>query len=279
MIGNRMSMAAALGGMSLVAALVAASLVVASDARSAERECVGAIGPETVAGDLFVPPGEVCELAGTTVLGNTRVGEQAQLFAEEADLRGNVAVATEGFVELFESTVAGTIKLTDSVGVFSDDSSIGNIDSSGSDFVSLFGGTIAGNVKARGGSTIVFADRVTVGGNLEGTGLDLFDLSGSTVNGNFYVRDNESGSIFCGNTMNGSSEFTNNSGLLTIGTPDEACRGNRLNGNVLVARNTADTEISNNTVAGNLTCRGNAPPPVGGGNQVAGNKEGQCRAL
>jgi len=280
MIRRRTSRVAALARTSLVAALVATGLLAAaSTAQAAEEHCVGAIGPVTIPGNLVVPAGQVCDLAGTRVLGNTFVEPAAELYAEQADLRGNLAVAGGGYADLFESTVAGTLKLTESLGVSMENSSVGNLDSRGSDFIDVFSGTIPGNLKARGGSTAVFAEGVAVGGNLEATGVDYFDLYDSLVNGSFYVRNTQSGSIFCGNTLNGDSVFTNNRTLLTIGSPDQACDGNRVNGNVVVDRNEAAAEISDNDVSGNLTCRGNTPPPVGGGNRVEGNKEGQCLAL
>jgi hypothetical protein len=264
----------------LVAALMAAgTLAAASTAQAAERQCAGVIGPETVHDDLVVPAGLVCDLAGTRVLGNTRVEESAELYAEQAELAGNVDAAPGGYVDLFETTVAGTVRLNDSLGLSAESGSVGNIDSRAADFIDLFGARVVGNVKVTGPGTAVFGEALDVGGNLEATGADYFDLYDSLVNGTFRVRDNDSGSIFCGNTLNGNSEFTNNRTLLTIGSPDQACDGNRLNGNVLVQGNTSETEISDNDVGGNLTCRRNAPPPVGGGNRVEGNKEGQCRAL
>lgn len=37
--------------------------------------------------------------------------------------------------------------------------------------------------------------------------------------------------------------------------------------------------ITGNTIGGNLQCKQNAPEPVGGGNQVGGNAEDQCRGF
>jgi hypothetical protein len=264
----------------LVGALVAAAtLAAAGTAQAADRVCTGVIGPETVHDDLVVPAGQVCDLAGTHVLGNTMVEEAAELYAEQAELAGNVDAAPGAYVDLFETTVAGTLRLDDSLGTSVERGSVGNIDSRAADFIDLFGARVVGNLTATGGETAVFAEALDVGGNLEATGVDYFDLYDSVVNGTFRVRDNNSGSIFCGNTLNGNSEFANNRTLLTIGSPDQACDGNSLNGNVVVQGNTSETEISDNDVGGNLTCRRNAPPPTGGGNRVEGNKEGQCRAL
>jgi hypothetical protein len=265
---------------SLVAALATAMVLgAAGTAQADERRCDGAIGPETVRGDLVVPSGEVCDLAGTRVLGNTTVEPDAELFAEQADLRGNVEAGSNAYVDLFETTLAGNLKLADSLGATTTDSTLANLESTGSEFVDLFGGSVSGNVKIEGAETSVIGDTLEVGGTLETTGAQYFDLYDSVVNGNFYVRDTAEGSIFCGNDLNGNSEFLGNMGLLTIGSPDQACDGNTVNGNVKVENNEADSEISDNDINGNLSCYDNEPPPAGGGNRVEGNKEGQCRAL
>jgi hypothetical protein len=225
------------------AALAAAgALLAASPAQADDRRCDGLIGPETVPGGVVVPDGEVCELAGTRVLGSVRVGTGAALFAEGIDLGGSLDVR-------------------------------GDAD------VSLDRGEIAGSVKANRAGAAVFAQRLTVAGTLEARGADILDLRDSVVEGNFYVRDTREGSLFCGNTLNGNSEFTGNSGQLTLGAGDGFCDGNRIDGNVKVAGNRGFTEIGDNDVGGNLTCSGNDPAPAGGGNRVEGNREGQCAAL
>jgi hypothetical protein len=268
----------------MVAAIVVAGLLASASPALAQDSndtvCTGVIGPVTVRGDLYVPPGEVCDLAGTRVLGNTKVDDGAELYAEQATLRGNVTVDPGAFVDLFESSVGGNVRLNQSLGLSTEDSSIdGNIDSNASDFIDLFGGDIDGNLVARGGETAVFAESVDVGGNLVADRNDYMDLYDSQVNGNFSVRNTQSGSIFCGNTLNGNPEFFGNMGILTIGSPDQACDGNAVNGNIIVNNNQAETEISDNDINGNLQCRGNEPPPVGGGNRVGGNAEGQCRGF
>jgi len=211
--------------------------------------------PVTVPGNLVVPEGQVCDLAGTTVRGNTKVEDAAELYAEQAHLRRNLTVDPGGYADLFESSVGGSIRLNESLGLSSEDSSIdGNIDSRGADFIDLFGGSLNGNLAA--------------------TGTDYVDLYDSVVAGNFSVRNTTSGSIFCGNTLSGNTEFTGNMTRLTIGSPDQACDGNTVNGNIIVLNNQAEAEISDNDVNGNLICRGNTPPPVRGGNRINGKRRG-----
>jgi hypothetical protein len=225
------------------AALAAAgALLAASPAQADDRRCDGLVGPETVPGGVVVPDGQVCELAGTRVLGSVRVGTGAALFAEGIDLHGNLDVR-------------------------------GDAD------VSLDRGEIAGSLKATRAGTAVFAQRLAVAGTLEAHGADILDLRDSLVEGNFYVRDTQEGSLFCGNSLNGNGAFTGNLGQLTLGAGDGFCDGNRLDGSLKVAGNRGFTEIGGNEVGGDLTCSGNDPAPVGGGNRVEGNREGQCAAL
>jgi hypothetical protein len=265
----------------MVCALVTASLLAgAATAQSAERACTGAIGPETVRGDLVVPEGQVCDLAGTRVLGSVEVERDAELYTEGAGVREDIHAASGAFVQLTASTLGGSMNLMQSLGAIVDGGSVsGNVDARGTDFLDLFAPTVNGNVKVTGGQAAVFGEGLMVGGSLEATRADFFDLYDSTVNGSFSVRDMREGSLFCGNTLNGNSEFIADQTLLTIGSSTQDCEGNRVEGNVKVEGNRGDIEISGNEISGNLTCFDNSPPPTGGGNRVAGNKEGQCRAL
>ena len=265
----------------LVGALVALGLLAGgSVAQAAERQCVGAIGPETVRGDLVVPPGATCDLAGTRVRGSVYVREEAELVAEQAEVRGSIEAERDAFVDLVETSVGGTLALRNTFAAFVEGGSIaGNLESRGDRFLVLAFASIGGNVKVADGTASVFGDGLEVNGTLEAVEPGFFDLFDSTVNGNFYARGTLGGSFFCGNTLNGNAELTDTHGLLVIGSTSSSCDGNHLNGSLEVHRNEADIEISDNDVGGNLACFDNAPPPAGGGNRVHGNREGQCAAL
>lgn len=58
-------------------------------------------------------------------------------------------------------------------------------------------------------------------------------------------------------------------------------RRTRTNGDIQLFSNTRGGrfEVFNNIVDGNLQCKSNSPKPVGKGNRVNGNKEGQCRGF
>jgi hypothetical protein len=75
----------------LLAALVATGLLTAASTAQAAEDtvCVSALGPVTVPGDLIVPEGQVCDLAGTRVLGDTKVEDAAELYAAQALARSN----------------------------------------------------------------------------------------------------------------------------------------------------------------------------------------------
>jgi hypothetical protein len=252
----------------------------APSAQAADTVCAGALGPVTVPGNLIVPEGQVCDLAGTQVRGNTKVEDAAELYTEQASLRGNVTVDPGAYLDLFETTVGGNVRLNESLGLSSETSTIrGNVTSRGTDFIDIFGGAIYGNLDAGGGPTAVFAEALDARGNLTAVGVDYFDLYDSVVRGNFSVRNTESGSIFCGNTLAGNPQFVGNMTLLTIGAPAEACAGNTVSGNVIVRDNQAAAQINDNDIAGNLQCSGNVPPPTGAGNRVRGNSQGQCQGF
>ena len=48
---------------------------------------------------------------------------------------------------------------------------------------------------------------------------------------------------------------------------------------VQIFQNTGPVTVTDNDIDGNLQCKENEPEPVGGGNDVQGNKEDQCEGL
>jgi hypothetical protein len=270
--------------MSLVGALTALCLFTGGAAAQADggdrdRECVGAIGAETVRGDLEVPEAAVCELAGTRVLGDVKVQDGAELYAQNTTIRGGIEADPQAYVDMLASYVGDELELRDALGVSAETSRIDdNIESRDTDFIDLFSTSVDGNVKVEG-LTAVFGEAVKVEGNMRAEDAQYFDLYDSEVDGNFSVRNTTEGSIFCGNKLDGDSEFVVNMGLLTIGSPSQSCAGNVVEGDVEVHYNDAVIEISDNYIKGDLECRGNEPPPLGGNNRVRGDKEGQCRNL
>ena len=60
--------------------------------------------------------------------------------------------------------------------------------------------------------------------------------------------------------------------------PSTSPAGESPDGNVQLWGNGA-IDVSDNVIDANLQCKGNAPAPTGGNNQVSGDAEDQCRAL
>ena len=53
------------------------------------------------------------DLAGTRILGSTKVEDAAELYAEQAFLRNNVTADPGAYVDLFESTVGENVRLNE----------------------------------------------------------------------------------------------------------------------------------------------------------------------
>jgi hypothetical protein len=95
----------------LAAAAVAASLTVPAAAMAEERDCVGAIGPETV-DNLRVPEGATCMLDGTVVQGTVKVERAATLQANAVTVIGNVqAEGAANVVVRGGSRVGGSVQV------------------------------------------------------------------------------------------------------------------------------------------------------------------------
>jgi glucose/arabinose dehydrogenase len=96
-------------------------------------------------------------------------------------------------------------------------------------------------------------------------------LQGTQVQGNVQADRAQDVSIGSGTTVAGNVQVERGGSV--------ALSGARVDGNVQLARNRGGVAVSNTTIGGNLQCKGNEPPPTGGGNTVGGNKEGQCAGL
>src|SRR5918996_6207825 len=118
------------GRRSLVGVVTALCLLTGGEAaQAADRECVGAIGAETVSGDLDVPAGAVCELTGARVLGDVEVQDAAELYAQGAVIRGGLEADPQAYVDLLESHVADELELRAALGVSAETSRLDEIES------------------------------------------------------------------------------------------------------------------------------------------------------
>lgn len=99
----------------LAGAAVAASLTVPAAAVAEERDCAGAIGPETV-DNLRVPEGATCMLDGTVVQGTVKVERAATLQANAVTVIGNVqAEGAANVVVRGGSRVGGSVQVKQGV--------------------------------------------------------------------------------------------------------------------------------------------------------------------
>lgn len=130
---------------------------------------------------------------------------------------------------------------------------------------------IRGDLTLQSGASLVGAG-LTVEDDIEARSADALVLLDSRVDGN--VEFERGGSVQILDTfIDGNVDLESNNGSLDA-------RDNTIEGNLQVFDNTGGPfTFFRNTIDGNLQCKGNAPPPSGGGNRVDGNKEDQCRDL
>src|SRR5919197_168541 len=107
-----------------VAALAASALAVGSVITTAPvanadlvTYCIGTGGAVTVPGDLYVPPGESCQLDGTTVTGNVRVAAGANLVVKGGTFQRDVQIASDGYYDATSTAVTGQITLASGAAV------------------------------------------------------------------------------------------------------------------------------------------------------------------
>lgn len=123
----------------------------------------------------------------------------------------------------------------------------------------LAGTRIDGNVFVRGNATLL-AKGVKVGGNIQAENHESVVVKSRSVDGQV-SRSRVGGSIQL--KQGGGGKL-----LRTVVGSD-----------IQLFTNDGRFEVRGNDVEGNLQCKSNDPAPVGGNNQVQGNKEDQCKDL
>lgn len=249
--------------------------------------CDGEATGVTVPGDLVVPAGASCELAGTTVQGSVTVRKGANLTLLDAStVGGNLSVAADGFAEVIDSIVDGSVSGRDPYSIVLEATDIGggiDVRAGGSSpFDSTLyasGALVNGSVTARGSE--VFVESSTVVGPVDTRSGVLTDLYDATLHGTLRVQGNELGSLVCESEIDGDATFAGNRYGLQIGGPGQfgTCDGaSYWGGSLTVQQNTGDDigiDVSRNIVRGSLAGDGNAPAPTGSGNRVRGDVGGQ----
>jgi hypothetical protein len=137
----------------------------------------------------------------------------------------------------------------------------------------LNGTRVEGTVKVERNARLT-ANGITVKGNVQSEGFKNIVLrEASVVVGSVQLENGLSdGSGRVLNTrINGDLQFFSNEARMIA-------RGNTILANFQANQNMGGLVIENNRVAENLQCQSNSPPPTGG-NNTAGDKEGQCARL
>lgn len=109
---------------------------------------------------------------------------------------------------------------------------------------------ISGNIIVNEDGTLR-ATEVFVDGNIQADGHRVVSVASSTVTGNIQLEDGFAATV------------------------DKV----QVDGDLQSEGNTGLQVFQDNRIGGNLQCEGNDPAPTGTGNEVAGDKEGQCSAL
>lgn len=135
----------------------------------------------------------------------------------------------------------------------------------------LEGTTVEGNIEVKA-DAVLHAHNVLVDGNIQAENAREVNVyEGSRIEGNIQVEQGHSATVR-GAFVDGDIQLEQNGGPLVV-------TDNQVGGNIQVFENSGGAEISRNTVDGNLQCQANQPPPTGGENVVAGDKEDQCAGL
>jgi hypothetical protein len=135
----------------------------------------------------------------------------------------------------------------------------------------LEGTKVKGTIKVNGNSVLKAFD-VTVIGNVQGEeARKVIVRAGSFVGGSVQVVQGAAAKVL-NSKVNGDILYDDQAAFV-------AAKSSRVGGNVQAFQNTGGVTIQNNVIDGNLQCKENQPPPTGGGKQVGGNKEDQCKNL
>lgn len=228
----------------------------------------------TFRGNIDLSAGQQCVFLNGAVTGNMQQNG-GNLVLLESQVGGNVQVNASGtFTIRAGSTISGNLQIQ-------------NLPT-GSGQNQLCGSTVKGNLQFQNNGTAVlfgaapptatFTYPIEVGpiclGNIIGGNLEVQNNPASativdnTVGGNLTDQNNAGPTQVLNNTVSGNLQVQNNPASTSIA-------GDAVGGNLTDQNNSGPTQVFNNTVSGNLQCN-NDTAIEGGGNVVAGSKQGQC---
>lgn len=277
------SITAALATTALIASGAAFSTIGAAPANAdLVTRCVGTAGAVTVPGDLVVPADATCDLTGTSVTGDVRVRQGANLIGEGVSIDGRVVGAADAYVDLQDSSVAGELRLNSAYGAVVENSAVDGrvVSNAGEDapvgFLFAMGTELGENLVARAGE--VYLEDAVVAGNVNSQGTEYTDIYDAFIDGRLVVGDNAEGSMLCGVVVQGNSRITANAGPVQVGSdgPGADCDSTSYwGGNVRVDGNTGGVMIDDNIISGSLNLADNTPTAqVGENNRVRGDING-----
>jgi hypothetical protein len=230
--------------------------------------CIGTGGAVTVPNDLYVPPNESCDLAGTTITGNVSVAAGANLVVANGRVSGDVRIAGNGYFDASSSVVSGQVVLAaGGYGVYLRDAQSGTITvrPKGSTTVDSFlfveGSTVAGGVTAGAGDVRI--DQGTqIEGNVNSSGTYYTDVHDSFLDGTLQVLNSATGSVVCGSAVRGKATFAGNLGGVQLGPNgglDSCASGGYFGRDVSVTNTSGGVTVDDNIIDGVLTATGNTP--------------------
>lgn len=216
---------------SVPAALVGAfGLVVLGStvAQAATTDCTADLGDQTITGDLVVPAGATCVLAGATVEGGITVLADGWLDATSVTVTGDV-VATDPYGVLLDGTrVDGDVSAYTSgsrVGfLYLNDLHVGGSVAAGGLDVEITGSDIAGGVTTQA-ATYVDLLQTGVKGDVAIDGSDWgVNVAGAVVGGGLAVTGS-SRDVLIGATTDGAADTWGNTvgGDLTLTATPRTC--------------------------------------------------------
>jgi hypothetical protein len=256
--------------LAVLSAMVTASVMFTAQNANADlvMYCVGSGGAVTVPSDLFVPAGESCSLDGTTITGNVRVAAGANLIAKNVTINGAVNVASNGYLDTTDTRVDGQVVLAaGGFGVFMRNTDSGRVvvQPKGAATIEGFlyveqGSKVNGNVNSSVGEVRV--DDTEVTGSISTSGTYFTDLHGSFVDGTVSVLNSVSGSVVCGNAVQGKATFAGNQGGVQLGPNgglDSCASGGYFARDVVVSNTTGRSSLDDNIINGKLELTANSP--------------------
>ncbi|MFC7619771.1 hypothetical protein [Microlunatus sp. GCM10028923] len=265
-----------------LAGIALAGAVTTTASADLVTRCIGTGGAVTVPGDLVVPAGKSCVLEGTTVEGKVTVQAGADLVVTDGVFKGVVVVAEDGYLDAYNTTVAGKVTSRGGYGATFAASTLSAgyaglapADETIVPFAYFEDSKITKNVQSASGELYVGGS--SVAGSVSGTGTAYADVIDSTLTGGLTVTGNVDGSVVCGTEIDGAAAFDGN-GTVQVGGGgliDDCSDVNYFGGNVTIANNNGGVSVIGNIIRGNLGGEGNDPAPVGADNRVRGALSGQ----